>query len=421
MTSHSKCFRRAALAALLAGTVPAWGEDLPLGFTFGPGETVTYDSNVFRQPSSAVQANVQHDVSSTTNLSANLHEMYGREDVTASATIGRVFYKQLKDLDYTQQDLRAAVQAHFPLQIDGALAVSHTASLAHYADITTTTRNVITRNDVNGNIDFPLVYDFRAVVGGEESQSRNSADLYKTQDFNTAEMNGGLRYQPTTGNHVDLLVRSINGTYINGSPASFVGPGYRDDDADLSADWTFSGNSHLHGRAGYVKHTHDDHLFPSQTPTGAPKLVGGLPVFVDIDRNFSGPAFDLTYLWQLTAATSLRFFGVRESGAAGDNSYQSAVSHTYRVTPTYQLTFKTQLQAYAEWSRRDYFTNVLVGTGQAEGPRLDHAHSVGITGLWNPRRWLQASLDLHHEVRDSTLALFTYNDTVATLQIQGSF
>jgi hypothetical protein len=409
----------AALLTALALAAPAHAQEAPLGFTFGPGETVTHDSNVLRVPGYLAGPTGAGDTSSLTDLTGTVHEVYGRDDFTVSATLGRVIYKHLSYLDYTQQDLHGTFHANLPLNIDAAISGVHTASLAHFADFTITKgapipRNVITGNNINGYVDAPVFTDFRAIVGGAGSQSRNSADSFKTQDFNTAEVNGGIRYQPSTGNHVDLLARSTTGTYVNGSPAAFVGPGYRTRGADLSADWTFAGASHLHGRAGYVRHSGDDYVFPV--------TVNGSTSFVDVDRNFSGPAFDLTYLWDLSAAARLKFYGLRETGAAGDNSYQSAVTHTYRITPTYLPTVKTEIDAYAEWSRRDYFTNVLVAIGQSNGiARLDQSHSVGLTALWNPRRWIQLKLDLRHEIRDSTEAAFAYTDTAASLMVQGTF
>jgi hypothetical protein len=413
--------RAAALLGILALSGAVRAQEQPLGFTFGPGETVTHDSNVLRVPSSIKEPGGTSDTYSLTSLTGALHEIYGREDLTASATLGRVLYKRLKDLDYTQQDIHGTLRSNLPLSVDASISASHTAALAHFADFTGTAgglpaRNVITHNDVNGFVDAPFAVDWRVLVGGDGQQSRNSNDTFKSQDFNSTQVNGGIRYQPTTGNTVDLLVRSTSATYINGSPAAFVGPGYRDNGADLSADWTFAGASHLHGRAGYLKHTGDDHLFPNP---------GGATPFVEINRNFSGPAFDLTYLWEVTAITRLKFYGLRQSGAAGDNNYLSAVTHTYRITPTYLPTAKTEIDAYAESSRRNYFTSVLVNTpvnGQTiGGPREDNSHSFGLTALWTPRRWVQLTLDLHRDIRDSTVNAFSYTDSVASLQVQGTF
>jgi len=406
----------ATLAAPLASTR---AQEVPLGFNFGPGETLTYDSNVLRLPNAAPAPGGSSDVSSLTNLMGTLHENYGREDLNLSANVGRVFFKRLTYLDYTEQDLHSSLRADLPLSITATVSAAHSASLAHFADLPTTARNVITHNDANGDLDLPVFTDWRAVAGASGDQSRNSNDAFKTQDFNSTEVRGGIRYQPTTGNHVDLLLRSATATYVNGSPASYVGPGYVNRAADLSADWTFSGASHLHGRAGYLKHTGDDHVFPELNVLGFP-IIPFTPI--DINRNFSGPAFDLTYTWQVTALTSVAFYGLRSSGAAGDNNYQSAVTHTYRITPAFQPTVKTQISAYAEWSKLDYFTNVLLGTAQYNGTqRLDRLHSFGLTAKWNPRRWLRGSLDLHHEVRDSNEAFALYNDTVAMVQLQGTF
>ena len=424
-TWHGWSFRGAltlalACAALLTAPIPAMAQDGgPLGFSVGPSETLTYDSNVLRQPGNTPAPNGRSDLSSLTSLVGTLHENYGREDLSLSANVGRVFYKRLTYLDYTEQALTGSLHASLPLSVEANLGATHSAELAHFADLSTTARNVITHNGANVDLDLPVFTDWRAVAGASGDQSRNSDEAFKTQDFNSNQVHGGIRYRPTTGNHVDLQVRSTSGTYVNGSPTAYVGPGYIDRAADLSADWTFSGASHLHGRAGYVKHTNDDHFFPELNFAGFPVSP---PRFVEINRNFSAPAFDLTYSWELTARTSVQIFGLRQSGPAGDNNYQSAVTQTYRVTPSFALTAKTQFNGYAEWSKRDYFTNVLASAAQVNGPRrLDLSRSYGATATWNPRRWLQGKLDVRHEARDSNLGIGVYTDTLVSLLIQGTF
>ncbi len=413
--------RMAALAALLGLGASARGADVPLGFTFGPAETITYDSNVLRTPSDAASPGGRGDISTATDLTGALHEIYGREDVTASATVGRVLYRHMTQLDYTEQDARARVKASLPLNIDADVSGSHTATLAHFADIATPIRNVITHNEVAASLGLPITLDWRTVVGGNGAQSRNSAPAFATQDFNTAEVNGGIRFQPSTGNHVDLLVRSIHATYISATPQTLLGPGYHDRAADITVDWTFAGASYLHGRAGYLRRTGDLAVYADP--------VNGTQT---LDRNFAGPAVDMTYLWQTTAATKVTLYAERNTGATGDNSYLSAVNHAYRITPGYQPSVKLDLGAYVEYAQSSYFGNVLqaialtpaaaAALGIVSGAsRNDHTRSGGLLAKWSPRRWLEVNADLHRELRTSTVSVFQYVDTFASIRFIGSF
>jgi len=211
------------LLATAAGA-SAQALDVPLGFTFGPGESVVHDDNVTRSSGPPAGFPIYSDTSYTTSLTGLFHQIYGREDVQASATIGRVLYQRLSQYDFTQQAIRAALRSSLPYNIEASVDVARTAQLAHFQDINGTERDVITTNAANAMVDFPLAVDWRGVLGGAGAQSKNSAASLQTQDFNSAEVNGGIRFQPVTGNHVDLLLRSVHATYPNGSPASCVGP-----------------------------------------------------------------------------------------------------------------------------------------------------------------------------------------------------
>ena len=408
----------AAFALALALALPCWqslrAQEVPLGVFWGAGETVEHDSNLTR-------ANAQSGypiISATsyiTDLVATLHETYGREDLTASATIGRALYPVYRQYDITQQDIRGTLLSNLPLSAQALLTVARTSQMAHFADLGSPVRDVIYHNELNASVDFPLRINWRAVLTGDDAHTLNSASIFQTQDLNTTELDGGIRFQPSTGNHVDLLLRTVHGTYPNGSPSVFISSGYNDRGADLRADWTFTGASRLLGRAGYIERRNDDLLYLDTTTF--PFQIRAL------SRNFSGPGFDLTYIWQITGASKLTAYGSRQIGAAGDNSYLSAVTRTFRLAPAYQPSVMVELEAYFEWSLRDYFSDVYaVVTGLPPGTnRRDNAHSDGVSVLWNPRRWLQVKLDLRHEQRDSTISSWVYTDSSASLSLQCRF
>ena len=275
-----------------------------MGFTFGPGETIQHESNVLRTSGTQPGLPVVGDTSYNTDLMASFNQTYGREQVSASATIGRVLYEHLSQYDFTEEDIRGALKSSLPYSVEASIDGAHTSELAHFADFNNTIRDVIDFNSLNAKVDFPFEVDWRGVLGGSATQLTNSASSFQAQDVNTAEIDGGIRFQPVTGNHVDLLLRSVEGTYPNNSPASLIPPGYHDIGVDLRADWTFSGASHLQGRAGFVRRR-DDEMFYLDTTTGQMQLL---------DRNFSGPAYDLTYTWQVTAASRLTYTAYAVTG-----------------------------------------------------------------------------------------------------------
>jgi len=408
--------RRVLFALLLAlqfSTSPR-AQEVPFGVSWGVGEAVEHDNNLTRANNQSPYP-VLSATSYITDLEGTVHETYGREDVSASATIARVLYPIYSQYDITQQDIRGTLRSSLPLNTDAVLTVARTSQMAHFADLGSPIRDVIYHNELNASVDFPFTANWRGVLTGDDARTMNSASIFQTQDLDTTELDGGVRFQPSSGNHVDLLLRTVHGTYPNGSPSVFISPGYNDRGADLRADWTFTGASHLLGRAGYIERRNDD-LFYLDTTTFPFQIR-------ELSRNFSGPGFDLTYIWQITGASKISAYGSRAIGAAGDNNYLSAVTRTFRLAPAYQPSVMFALETYFEWSLRDYFSDVYaIVTGLAPGTtRRDNSHNAGISASWNPRRWLQVKLDLRHEQRDSTIASWVYTDSNVALSLQCRF
>jgi hypothetical protein len=414
----------ALIAALAVVPLPAQAQaQLPEpGFSWGVGESVEHDSNLDRLPSNSPAGTQIADTIKSTSILGSFDDTYSRETITAKAQIGRVDYVRRANpddhtYDYTSEDLHAALDSSLPYNIDATIKAARTAALAHFADIGEPVRDVIDTKDLTANLALPITIDFRTLLGADRVQTRNSYGPLQTQDLDTTEVNGGIRYQPASGNSIDLLLRTVRGIYINGTPSALISPGYRDKAVDLRADWTFTGASRLQGRAGFIRRSNDELIYVDPANGQANEL----------NRNFSGPQYDLTYLWQITAASRITFFALRATGAAGDNNYLSAVSKTLRITPAYQLTTKVEIDAYVEWTRRNYFSNVLAALSLVEGAppgvttRIDTNHNFGLSVNWTPRRWLQLFVDVHRENRDSNQAQLTYDNNVETVGIQGNF
>lgn len=403
------------VATAQQAAVPA-GDDT-LGFHVGASESLHHDSNFYDASAQQSSIAVVGQTESTSSVTGSFHQIYGREDVSASATVGRVLFNSLGQFNFTQLELREAVKASLPLSVVVNADADRSSSLAHFADLVgpnglpVSARDVIITNRFHGMIDFPFESNWRGLIEGTETHSSNSYGLLSTQDARIHALDGGVRFQPVTGNHVDLLIRSEIGEFPNGSPSVEIGPGYHDRGVDLRVDWTFSGASHVLGHAGFMRRAGDD-LYV---------IYNG--ALTDINRNFSGPAVDLSFIWQITGTTGVTFYIARQAGAAGDYNFLSAVTKTLRITPNYKLTSKIQLEAFGEWDQRNYFSQVysVINNEPAGTIRDDISTSVGMRGRWNPFRWLQTSLEVRRDARSSTLGVWSYTDNSATLAVQATF
>lgn len=412
-----RALARAACAIALGAAPYAWGQELPLGFSWGPVESVEHDSNILRASGEPGTAPVVADTLISSALQGNFHETYGREDVSASALIGRVLFRDLRSFDYTEENLQAKLQTTLPYTINLVVGAGRSAQLAHYADVGLAVRDVIDTDSANVALDFPLHVDWRGVVFGYDTHTTNSAVIMSPANNDSVEGDLGLRYQPSTGNHIDFLLHEVSSRFPEADLTSLINPGYHEHGVDLRVDWTLSGASHLLGHAGWVRRTYE--------PLYGPVNPFFLLIYPELtlDRDFAGPVYELTYDWHPSGATTLSAYALRQTGAAGDDNYLSAVSRIFRLTATWQPREKLQFQAYGEDDLRNYFSSVYqIIYGLPPGTiRLDHSYEGGVRAIWAPRRWFEAVLDVHREQRDSSIDIWKYADNAVSLTAQFTF
>ncbi len=419
--------KSAGLAVLLLAICGAAVEaqEASLGPHIGAQLTEEHDSNVFRSSGLAGAAPMMGDRITTGTLLAGIDETYSREQLSASASVGRVLYGTQTGLDYTQQNINAVLRSDLPLNIQTSLQATRSATLLPLSSQVQAVRDVIATNTFSGSADFPVWVDWRGVLDLSSSRSANSSSLYSTSDLRALQADGGIRYEPSSGNHIDLVFRGVRATYPQSTAQQVTGTGYTEEGEDLRLDLSFWSASHILGHAGSTRHRADDLVVGN--------FFSGLPVH--LSRDFAGPIYDLTYDWDVTGATRLTLYGARQIGATGTNQYLtggnqylSSVSKTFRIAPAFQWSSKLSFNASLEWSLQDYRDDLYLAYLQQIGysingvvGRKDATHTMGLGASWSPRRYLALTLDLHREVRDSNQAIWSYTNNVANLSVRGNF
>jgi len=390
-----------ALAQILPPPDAIVGPPVELGPYFGAAVSTAYDNNVTQMPGGAGARDSWIDVA---KLLGGFDRTFDRQHVTAYAEVDRSVYRQESLYDYTAADLRADVKSNFPSNINTDFGFSRTQTLARAEDLNTIRRNVITTDAANGSIYFPIAVNWHSVIAGNGSLLRNSNEIDRPTNQNTAEGDLGFRYQTGAKNYVDLLARAAHTTYPDGAGTGYGNTSYRDRGAELRTVWKFSGSSQVVGHVGYLQRRYENLTL----------------------LNFSAPTYELTYLWTPSYKTILTLYVLRQAGPAGDSGYLEAVTHTYRITPAYLPAEKIRLETYYQWSSLDYYGNVQVlGAGvpqsAASTSRGDADSNYGVAAMWTPLRWLMLKLDLHHEQRSSNEFQFEFSENVAMLTVQAKF
>jgi len=396
--------RLALVAGLIVGAhdVAEAQQVLTPGFYLGAGLIWQHDSNLFRSSGDPTQAPIAGVSIETASLLGGFDQTYGRQHLYATAALGRVIYGGLpasvpNNFNYTTEDLHAGWDVSLPSNVNGNLKLGRSQTQARFQDIGGARRDVVTRNEFSGLFDVPVGPGWGLLAGTDLGQIRNSNTIDAGGDTDSTEFDGGARYQTGSENRVDLLLRTIRTRYPNANAAT-VGAAYRDRGADARVNWRFSGASRLEGHAGYLQRRDD------QNPL----------------LNFSGPAYDMSYFWDVAAHTQLVFFAGRDTGASGDNFYSTATTKTYRIAPTYAPTAKTSVAARYEHASVK-FSSDLAGARLATTSRSDTLETEGLTLNYDPLLWLHLSLDWYRQRRSSNLFANDYAARVTTLSGTAKF
>ena len=364
----------------------------------GLAASATYDSNVTRAPQSpaAVGSWIERLA-----LVGGYDRSFDRQRFYGSVDIGMDRYSDMPLYNSTVEKLRLGLASTFPLGITTDIHGTHSVQLANQADFASVQRNLLTENGVEASGQFPVLAQWKAVVIGGLSHDSNSNGLDQVMNSSNSIVAGGLRYQTGQDNYIELLHRDTRTNYPSPGAQAAALASSRAQFEEFKTRWRFSGASEVIGRAGYERDQYSNYSF----------------------RNFSGPAYDLSYLWTPGARLKLTFYGARAVGVPGDNAYLSAATRTLRLTPSYLATEKLTLESHYEISHVSYNGDLqLLQIGQAPAlARDDTQIQAGIGAQWRPRDWLRVHADVSMEQRASTITSWDYHTHIVGLRAEARF
>lgn len=390
----------------------------------GVGATVSHDSNLYRL-NAAYPGGVQADTTTDAYVFLTVDKTFSRQSFSGSFQFDRISFNRNPTLNYDAQKLAARWRADLPGETTLELGGSRATTLAKFSDFSGESRkNIITRNALDVKIDVPITPALHALVIARAERRRDSDPLQQGQSTNNESVGGGVSYRTGSGNHVDLMGQAGRTRYPNLSYGWTTGDnGLRDRSARIVVGWSFSPFNRVDADVGYYQRN-NDHL--------------------DI-HNFSGVNAHLAHTWNPTVTTAMRTTLARTVGAAGDNSFNYAVTQTVRVEPSWQVRPKIRLGAMAEWNQRKYDGRIslpdllsalisqygtetgvsafqsYLGAGYTGVPRSDKTVLAGLTTAYDPFNWGRITISYNFEKRTSNLSLVGYTDRVVAMTLQAQF
>lgn len=374
-------------------------------FTAWLGDTVSYDSNLFRLSDSL---NPQSDTINTTSLSLRIDKQISlqRFQLEISEVVNR--YSDHSALNYNATNYNGSWTWTPSRRWTIGVNASRTKSQAPFEDTVTgiTQRNVATTTTEGVTANGWITGGWYLVAGASHSDFKSEQGVIDMPDQRTNDANYGLRYLSPLGNSVTLMRRNSNGDYM-GFATTTNGSTFKETETTLQAVWNVTAKSQLQGQVGHLERTNDQ--------------IGV--------RDFSGPSASVGYLWRPTSALSFNWSASRRSAPLIDPFFSYSRETVYAFSPAWRITEKVSTHMTLARATSKYAGSGLGGVGggffgfgSSGGIAIDSTTNSAEIGLdWLALQNFTVNTSLLHTSRSSNVQFFQYNDNLASVGVQWRF
>ncbi len=383
--------RSILVAALLVQGTAAhalWDDRLELF----AGETVTWDSNIFRlskdhDVSALLGTSSKSDTYLSTSAGFSLNIPVSRQRFEAYLALIDNRYREFKELDYTGHDGRATWSWQAGDRFSGKVGYIDVDSLASFADLRIRAPDPLhTRQGfVNGT--FLMTPRWRIESELSELRQRHGDPSVSDNNVDISRADIGVSYITPASNFVGLVVRGEEGRYPNRQfvAGSEFDNAYRQTAFGADVNWRLDGKSQIVGRIEHLSRRYEQ-----------------LPA-----RNFQGTTFRATYDWQATGKVGLATLVQREVSPVEEVRTSFVLIEGIALRPRYDLSEKVRITGTLEYAKRNYLGDPGVVLG-FEPERSDRVKSAAMLVTYRPLRKVSLTLNLLHERRTSNLPLTDY-------------
>ena len=365
--------------------------------------TLTMDANVFRLPASAdlqpvLGKSSKSDEIKATSVGIRFDKAYAQQRLQFELTGTAYRYNNFSFLNFDAFEYRGAWLWHLSPRWSGTLSSERHQSLTSFADYRSFQRNLRSDDAHRFDLDGQVSGGWHVRAAASQTESKNSAIFLEQWDHRSTAGEAGLKYLARSGSWVSLAQRATRGEYLNRAlnPFSFFDNKFSQTDTELRANWIASGKSTLTGRLTWLDRRHEHYA----------------------ERNFSGAAGRLEYVWLPTGKLQLKLSASRDIAFWWDATSSYYVNDTLAIAPTWRPSARTALYLSLNRSVQDFRGPVVPVAGSLRSDTL-RSEQLGVD--WLPLRNVTLSASVQHSRRGSTLAALEFDDTIAGVTLLLTF
>lgn len=369
-------------------------------------DSLRYDANVFRTPDSSgppLGFTTKSDRINVFSVGLKIDKPYAQQRFQLDATQTMTRYDVFSYLNADTHNYRGAWLWHLSPRVSGTLSTERTQAEVPFVDVGGFQRNVRTTDNRSFNLDGWMFGGWHLLAGFTQRESKTEQKLLGQPSSRSRHMEAGLRYEAGSGNAITVMQRWMPADVIDQSldPVNLIETNYRDTESELKVNWKPSGNSSFDGSLTR-KERRNEHF---------------------AQRDFSGLAGHLGYLWTPTGKLTFHFSADRKIGpyaalgnVIANSSYK--VDNILSFEPVWQVDAKIAVRLRFARTATDFRGPVFAVSGP---PRSDDFRTALVGVDWSPLRNVSLRASLQRERRSSNDPGFEYGDTIGSLSASVTF
>lgn len=368
---------------------------------FKAGESLRYDSNIFRLSDTANSQNIigtsdRSDTIAITTVGVKVDKPYGLQKFELDVNLDHYIYNNFSNLDFTAVNYAAAWRWSLTPGFHGNLTTERQQFVDNNADVQN-------RGELNRRTDryslldaeYELSGAWRALGGFFERTSNNSQPFTFEEDTKIRGAEVGVRYVFASNTSMAYRFKNGRGEYPDRVITSSFANRFKDREHELRLDWPITDKTSIQSKLAYFERTHE-----------------GVSA-----RDFSGVVGHLNATWIATGKTK-----VVAGFMHGLGSYQTSDISYYKesrffVAPTWKPTEKTALLLRYEHGVRNYKGAI----GVIASNRRDSMNLGSLAFEWEPVRAVKVTASLFRDQRNSNVPDQDYKSNGVGLAVLASF
>ena len=356
-----------------------------------------HDDNLFRLPDSAPGFDGQKsDSALQTVLGVFFDKTYSRQKVFLQAKRSKVKFDHFKQLDYDGKDYLARLNWEVGKHFSGSVGASYAQTLAPYTDFRSRERNLREQERAFFDGAWRFHPSWRVRTGATRDEYTYELAVQKINDRVEKAVEVGVDYLPRSGSTAGLVVRRVEGDYLNRRVLNnFVLNGdFEQDELKAKIDWRVTPISTVQVLAGHVR-----------------RKSSGVN-----QRDTSGFNGRVTVSSQPRVKLRVNAALYREFTPVESSIVTYALSRGASAGATWDASAKIRVDGAVSTERRAYQTQLAIGEDELK----DTIRRASLDATWSPRPALQVVAGFARERRTGSLFLGTGTFKANTVSLNAS-